>query len=277
MTDFDDGRGRRRLLTAAVVLAVALVAAFAGAWFSRSSAATASANPVASVVVSEVASPPPPWPATLTSVAATDAPAGTVDGGWGWQLPVPGAAGPFSVTDQGVPFGYRQDEDGAGLAAVNAVIAGKYLVPTFADPWAALGFLADPRYAEQGGNQDLEEFFSGPVIPRAIGAPTTTTTAAAAAAGPGGGGRVLGVQVTPVSEPAADMRVVVLWEDFNSEYRIDGQQGFTVRIQPVSVLLAWIEGDWKVTRVGAAPDGIQSMVLGVVPPGFPVPAEHWHR
>ena len=107
-------------------------------------------------------------PPTRPSVAAAAA-AGTVDAGQGWGVPDPGAAGPFSVTDLGVPFGYRQDSDGAALAAVNAVVAGKYLAATFPDPWAALGFLADPQYADRGGNPALEKFFTGPVTPRVVG------------------------------------------------------------------------------------------------------------
>ena len=92
-----------------------------------------------------------------------------MDAGQGWRIPNPGAAGPFSVTDQGVPYGYRQDLDGAALAAVNAVVAGRYLAVTFPDPWSALGFLADPRYADRGGNPSLEAFFTGPVRPEVVG------------------------------------------------------------------------------------------------------------
>jgi hypothetical protein len=286
MSDFDDSRGRRRLVCVAAVLVVGAVAAAGGVWFGRSSVdAAVTAETVAAATVSGVASPPPPWPATITSGSAADAPAGTADAGWGWQLPEPGASGPFSVTDLGVPFGYRQDPQGAAVSAVNAVVAGKYLATTFPDPWAALGFLADPRYAERGGNPDLERFFSGPVIPSAIGATTTTTatttSAGPAAAGPGGGGRVIGVRVEPaadrVAPPGEAMQAVVLWESFNAEYRVDGQQGYTVRIEPIGVQLVWVGDDWKVSRIGPPPSGLDTAVLGVLPEGFPVPAEQWHR
>jgi hypothetical protein len=284
MGDFDDNRGRRRLAGVAAVLVVGAVAAAGGVWFGRSSAdAAAAAETVAAMSVSGVASPPPPWPATITSGSDAGAPAGTADAGWGWQLPEPGASGPFSVTDLGVPFGYRQDTQGAAVAAVNAVVAGKYLATTFPDPWAALGFLADPRYAERGGNLDLERFFSGPVTPTALAtttAPTATATSAVAAA-PGGGGRVIGVRVEPaaarVAPPGEAMQAVVLWESFNAEYRSDGQQGYTVRIEPVGVQLVWVGGDWKVSRIGPPPAGLDTAVLGVLPAGFPVPAEQWHR
>ena len=73
------------------------------------------------------------------------------------------------------------------------------------------------------------------------------------------------------------MRAVVLWQSFSSEYRPDGQQGYTVRIAAVSVLLVWAAGDWKVAQIGGPPPGMDTVVLGVVPAPFPVPAESWHR
>ena len=69
----------------------------------------------------------------------------------------------------------------------------------------------------------------------------------------------------------------VLWQSFSAEYRPDGQQGYTVRIAAVSVLLVWAAGDWKVAQVGGPPAGMDTVVLGVVPASFPVPAESWHR
>ena len=73
------------------------------------------------------------------------------------------------------------------------------------------------------------------------------------------------------------VRAVVLWQSFSAEYRPDGQQGYTVRIAAVSVLLVWAAGDWKVAQVGGPPAGMDTVVLGVVPTTFPVPAESWHR
>ena len=75
-------------------------------------------------------------------------------------MPDPGAAGPFSVTDHGVPFGYRHDLDGAALAAVNAVVAGRYLAATLVDPWSALGFLADPEFAAATLDPTLDGFMA---------------------------------------------------------------------------------------------------------------------
>ena len=216
----------------------------------------------------------PSWPATTPAPVRA---VGTADAGRGWTIPNPGAAGPFSVTDQGVPYGYRQDLDGAALAAVNAVVAGKYLAATFADPWSALGFLADPEYAARGGNPDLEAFFTGPVAGEVTGAATTPAAEPAAVTRPAGGGRVVGVQATEATAPAGAVRAVVLWQSFSSEYRPDGQQGYTVRIAAVSVLLVWAAGDWKVAQVGGPPAGMDTVVLGVVPATFPVPAESWHR
>ena len=100
---------------------------------------------------------------------------------------------------------------------------------------------------------------------------------------PTGGGRVIGVRATPAAAPAGAMRAVVLWQGFCREYRPDGRQGYTVRIEPVAVLLVWAGGDWKVTRVGrrrraaAGGAGLDTVVVGVVPESFPVPAEGWHR
>ena len=94
---------------------------------------------------------------------------------------------------------------------------------------------------------------------------------------PSGGGRVVGVQATQATAPAGAVRAVVLWQSFSSEYRPDGQQGYTVRIAAVSVLLVWAAGDWKVAQIGGPPAGVDTVVLGVVPATFPVPAEGWHR
>jgi len=316
MGDFDARPRRARTVLApqAVVVGVAVAAAAAGLWIGRSTAVAASP---AEVPVAAGLPAPPPWPATGTPGPAdgTPAAAGTVDAGQGWAVPNPGAAGPFSVTDRGVPFGYRQDSDGAALAAVNAVVAGRYLAGTFTDPWSALGFLADPQYAARGGNPTLERFFTGPVTPQVVGgnpsaaappaaAPPATvpsaavpsatvpsaaagsaaaaSTAAAAPDRPAGGGRVVGVRATPAAAPDGAMRAVVLWEGFTHEYRPDGRQGYTVRIEPVSVLLVWAAGDWKVSQVGRPPAGagtaeVDTVVVGVVPDSFPVPAESWHR
>ena len=265
MGDFDGGR--RWVRITATLLAVAVVALSAGAagvWIGRRGAPSAEASPPAA----EASGVPmaPSWPATTPAPARA---VGAADARRGWTIPNPGAAGPFSVTDQGVPYGYRQDLDGAALAAVNAVVAGKYLAATFVDPWSALGFLADPEYAARGGNPELEAFFTGPVA----GAATTP----AAVTRPTGGGRVVGVQATEVSAPAGAVRAVVLWQSFSAEYRPDGQQGYTVRIAAVSVLLVWAAGDWKVAQVGGPPAGMDTVVLGVVPATFPVPAESWHR
>jgi len=287
MGDFDARpRRARTVLVVLAVLGVAVTAAAAGLWVGRSTTAAA-ASPAQGPAQTGLPAPPP-WPATDPSGAA--AAAGTVDAGQGWGVPDPGAAGPFSVTDLGVPFGYRQDSDGAALAAVNAVVAGKYLAGTFPDPWAALGFLADPQYAARGGNPTLEKFFTGPVTPRVVGDNPTGTAGSTAAAStapvtpdrPTGGGRVIGVRATPAAAPAGAMRAVVLWEGFSHEYRTDGRQGYTVRIEPVAVLLVWAGGDWKVSQVGRPPAaaggaGLDTVVVGVVPESFPVPAESWHR
>jgi len=271
MGDFDGARRWNHpaaLLT--TVLALLLLAGTAGVWIGRNTTG-AQATPVPVATGSPVS---PPWPATGTT--GTPAGAGTVDAGLGWTIPNPGAAGPFSVTELGVPFGYRPDQQGAALAAVNAVVAGEYLAGTFGHPWAALGFLADPGYAARGGNPALERFFTGPVTPRVIGA-GPAATASAHPARPAGGGRVVGVRVTPAAGPADAMRAVVLWQSFSREYRPDGRRGYTVRIEPVSVLLVWAAGDWKVSAVTGPPPGLDTAVLGVLPDTFPVPAESWHR
>ena len=296
MGDFDTGRRWGRTAAALATVAVlTLLAGGAGLWAGRNSAATAGPVPASATPGVPVT---PPWPATTpvatTPVAISTDPAGAADAGLGWGIPEPGAAGPFSVTDRGVPFGYRQDTDGAALAAVNAVIAGRYLAPTFTDPWAVLGFLADPQYADRGGNPALEDFFTGPVTPGIVGTTTPTTTtspvttpaASAAVAGagerPAGGGRVIGVHAAPAATPAGAVQAVVLWQSFSREYRPDGRTGYTVRIEPVAVLLVWAGGDWKVSRVGPPPPGtaggdVGTVVVGVVPDTFPVPAEGWHR
>jgi hypothetical protein len=274
MGDFDSGhrRGGRILLTLLAVLVLAVGTGAAGVWIGRGTAAAAVAQPTPTAAGVPM---PPPW-LTDAATGVPDRAVGTADAGLGWATPNPGAAGPFSTTDQGVPFGYRHDLDGAALAAVNAVVAGKYLATTFVDPWSALGFLADPEYAARGGNPTLEAFFTGPRTPQATNTATTAPEPATATR-PDGGGRVIGVQTTQATTPAGAVLAVVLWQSFSAEYRPDGQQGYTVRIAPVSVLLVWAADDWKVAQVSGPPIGMDTVVLGVLPPTFPVPAESWHR
>ena len=136
MGDFDGG-GRRWVRITATLLAVAVVglsAGAAGVWIGRSGAPSAEASPPTAGASGVPMAPS--WPATTPAPARA---VGAADAGRGWTIPNPGAAGPFSVTDQGVPYGYRQDLDGAALAAVNAVVAGKYLAATFVDPVVGVG------------------------------------------------------------------------------------------------------------------------------------------
>ena len=86
---------------------------------------------------------------------------------------------------------------------------------------------------------------------------------------------MIGVRATPAAAPAGAVRAVVLWQSFSREYRPDGQTGYTVRIEPVSLLLVWAAGDWKVSRIAGPPPDLDTAVLGVVPESFPVPAESW--
>ena len=206
MGDFDRPRRGWRVAAGGAVLAVALGA---GAWWWLR--------------------PPVPVPAAAGTARrqrrrgrqprtvvrpATSAP----DGGQGWTVPAAGRPGRRGHRPGGA-VRYTRDRDGAALAAVNAVVAARYLAWTFPDPWAALGFLADPRFADRGGNASLEAFFTGPAPAVALGpapVPADPTTAAAPAAVTvtSGGARVLGVRVT--GDPAAQtVRVVVLWQRFS--------------------------------------------------------------
>jgi hypothetical protein len=276
MGDFDRPRRARRLVVVGAVVAALIVAAGAGWWLLRP-------NP-SSTTTSTGASVSPAWPATAAVSRVVSAPA---DAGQGWVVPAAGAAGPRRVTDLGVPYGYTHDAGGAALAAVNAVVAARYLASTFPDPWAALGFLADPRYADRGGNPTVEAFFTGPapvvVIDPPDGPATTGATPAVTAppTGPGdvsGGARVLGVRVASDPSTPDTVRVVVLWQRFSLQGEQDaaGRPGYTVVIEPVGLQLAWVDEDWKVSGVGVPPDG-PATVVGTVPADFPVPAEDWHR
>ena len=270
MGDFDrPGRGRR-VAAVCALLAVALAAAL---WWVLPGAA-----PALPPAGGGAAAMPPPWTAS-TSVSRPVSPA--PDAGQGWLVPAAGAAGPAAVTDLGVPYGYAHDHAGAALAAVNAVVGARYLACTFPDPWAALGFLADPRYADRGGNRSLEAFFTGPVPAVPVGRPAGPTAPAAPAdtpAAPSGGARALGVRVT--DDPAADtVRAVVLWQRFSLQGEPDaaGRPGYTVVVEPVDLQLAWVDQDWKVSAVSATQPGPAATVLGTVPADYPVPAESWRR
>ena len=140
MVDLDSyGRGRK--LAAAGVVAVVLIA---GAFLiGRFTAPEPAAGTASTVPATSGAAVSPPY----TAAPPTGAPATALpDGGQGWTVPNPGAGhGPTSRTDAGVPYGYTKDEQGAALAAVNAVIGGLWLKQTMVDPWGTLGFLAaDP-------------------------------------------------------------------------------------------------------------------------------------
>ena len=85
------------------------------------------------------------------------------------------------------------------------------------------------------------------------------------------------MQVSDDPTGAGAVRAVVLWQRLSLQADADGQHGYAVVLEPISLRLVWVSGDWKVSDVGGPPLGMTASVLGTVPVGFPLPAEGWHQ
>ncbi len=176
-----------------------------------------------------------------------------------------------------MPYGYPHTDAGAEAAAVNAVVAGRWIRYTLPDPWQQLGFLASTSEQSSDRKQRVTEFLAAPQA-TLVGAKTrqdapagqdTAGTPSAGSARPCGCGfAVLGVQL-PDQQVAADHG----FRTVRVEAATFGPGGGGVRmtVTVLRVLLHW-ESDWKLADIATAPSfGGQA----VLPAGTPVPAGTW--
>ncbi|RIJ77969.1 hypothetical protein D1871_04600 [Nakamurella silvestris] len=282
MSDFYRTPSNRRLLPIAGIIALVLAVGVGGYLIGHNTTTAAQAGAAAPTTDAavNVADIPTTAPWTLEPERGPVGPTAPVsppaDNGFGWSLPRPGVDGPAAVTDLGVPYGYTRTDNGAELAAVNAVIGSQWLKSTFDDSWAAMGFLLyDWGPDRQTGLGSLQEEFTrqpalvagmGTTVPTA--APTPRTRAS-------GGAAVLSSHTTGVdAEPNGVTQVMVMWQEFSLQNSGDA---YDVWIHPITVELLWQNGDWKVTSLNTTTPGQEPIDLGTVPAGFPVPTETWHQ
>lgn len=221
--------------------------------------------------LSAVASAPPlPWPGSGSPGAAPSTNGAALDRGQGWKLPPSGTGdGPRALTEGGVPFGYRNTQTGAELAALNAVVGVRWIKPSLGDPWRVLGVLVDPGFI--GGEAAAKLIFGAT-------APSIKVGANAPSAPPAGekdlrgGARAVGVQPT-ATNGVGDKAVIVLWADVRPDPATGKER---VTISPTTVILRWND-DWKVVDyLAGSPSGLGGQG-GDWPATTPLPAEGWHR
>lgn len=269
MVDLDTfGRGRK----IAVIIVAAVLVVGAGFFLGRLTSPRGTAGAATAVSSTATAAVSAPYTApSPAGTAATTPP----DGGQGWTVPAAGAGhGPALRSPAGVPYGYTEDVQGAALAAVNAVVGGRWLKQTFRDPWSTLGFLAaDPAKSESVSGylvaaQDGVRELLGPDNSTVGGNTTGEPTPPAAAEG----ARVIGVKTTlKQASGQQTAEVEMLWATFSFALTPG-----TVRMETLLLDLIW-QGDWKVGAYQRTVATLPAVTLKGLPAGFPLPAEGWRE
>lgn len=251
-------RTQKLVLTLFAVIVV-LIAALVFVWLKPGSSTPPGAAAPATSAPAGMTSSPSTAPATSSS---TGVPA---NGPTQWTIPVPGDGGPSTRSAAGVPRGYDASDSGATKAAVNAVVAGRWMKFRIEDPAEALGELA------------VADETTRPAVVKQL-TPTENlnidTGKKESEASPAGG-KVLGAQLVQRDDQAA--KVVVLWETFNSP--VKGTVGVT--IEGIGIELQRVDNDWLVKgwgTFGLNPGDPTKIIgqFGQLKDWVPVPAESWY-
>lgn len=180
-----------------------------------------------------------------------------------WTIPVPGDGGPSTKSAAGVPRGYDASDAGATKAAVNAVVAARWMKFRVQNPAETLGELATP---DAGTDRDavLQQ-----LTPKQIAGGGIEQAPA--------GGKVLGAQT--IRRDAKTAVVHVLWEEFAKP----ASGKIAVTMQLVEVRLERTQDDWLVTYVDQAlfdpaypTKNVAAGRLGNMDESVPVPGEGWY-
>lgn len=183
-----------------------------------------------------------------------------------WGIPVPGDGGPAAKSAAGVPRAYDASDAGVQKAAINAVVAARWMKFRFDDPAAALAELAVadvPDHAEV-----LSELTPARPLNTDTGEQTVEQSPA--------GGKVLGAHV--VKRDAGNAVVKVLWEQFAQP----SKGVISVSLAPIEVRLVRVQDDWLVSGLGRTPiddfNPTSAVIgpVGTVKDWVPVPAESWY-
>lgn len=184
-----------------------------------------------------------------------------------WGIPVPGDGGPSTKSAAGVPRGYDASDAGATKAAINAVVAARWMKFRIDNPAENLAELA---VTDEAARAEVIKALL-PVNPL-INAETGKNEALPSPAG----GKVLGAHL--VRRDAQSAVVKVLWEQFDAPSAGE----IPVLLEPVEVSLTWAGEDWLISGVAQTSiddsDPTTGMVgeIGRVQDWVPVPAEGWY-
>lgn len=276
MSDWGSARrGPRRglFITAGVVAAALVAAAF---WVGRGSGPSPQAAPGGLPGGGVVA--PASTAGSFTTGPADPGPADARDGGKGWRLPVPSPqAGPASRSATGVPFGYAHSNDGAMLAGVNALIAGRWMRYSSPAPGKEYRILIASEHKIDslewiggmfGGGGAHIAAVPGQKPPDA--AASASIAAKAAKQNCGCGLAVLGARVIGADAAGRErVTVAVQTTTFDPDR--------TVTLDVSTVGLIWEGGDWKVSGPGDNQTESRVQLSGALPQGFPLPAPDWFQ
>lgn len=182
-----------------------------------------------------------------------------------WTIPVPGDGGPSTKSAEGVPRGYDDSDAGATKAALNAVVAARWMKFQVGDPANTLGVLAVPT---AGDDRDA---VLAQLTPKEVAGKQGTEQSPP-------GGKVLGAQL--ISRDAKTAVVLVLWEQFGKPS--GGKVG--VSIELMEVRLQWMQADWLISYLdrtvlnSAMPADLKGLggQIGVIDESWPVPGEGWY-
>lgn len=250
----------QKVVLVLLAVIVVLIAALVFVWLKPANNGTP--VPVTSATSAQTGSSP-----SISSSPAQSA--GTVvpaNGSVLWAIPVPGDGGPSTKSAAGVPRGYDASDSGATKAAINAVVAARWMKFRMDDPAEALGELAATDEATKAAVVKL----LAPVESINVGTGKKEQEASPA------GGKILGAHLA--RRDAQSAVVKVLWEQFNAPAAGE----IAVSLEPIEVSLTWAGEDWLISGVARTSiddsDPATGMVdeIGRVQDWVPVPAEGWY-
>lgn len=260
------GGGSKKVVISLVVVVAVLVGLVLFLWLKPASNDTTAGQ-------NATTSPP-----TQAGVSSPVSPTGTAAGGQvtgptaggpapQWTIPVPGDGGPSTQSQGGVPRGYDASDSGARKAAVNAVVAARWMKFRVTDPANTLGVLAIP---DEGADRDAVLRQLVPKQPINVGTGKKETEQSPP------GGKALGAQLITRDDKTA--LVHVLWEEFGKPS--GGKIPVTVEL--VEVRLQWMQDDWLVSYLDKTmlypgdPTKNVGGLLGQIDEPVPVPGEGWY-
>lgn len=255
------GGGSKKVVIGLAVVVAVLVGLVLFLWLKPASNDTTAATPRPGL------SPAPTSnPAVSGATTATGAAGSAQKGSGQWTIPVPGDGGPSTKSAAGVPRGYDNSDAGATKAAVNAVVAARWMKFQVTDPANTLAPLAVP---DEGADRDavLRQLTPGESINVGTGKKETEQSPP--------GGKVLGAHL--LRRDAKTAVVQVLWEEFGKP----ASRETPVSVGLIEVRLERMQDDWLISYLDRTSLGVPSpkdagAPFGQIDETMPVPREGWY-